>query len=135
MYPGCRVNQLQWSMERSGLVTATVGVIAQGEDKSATSQAGTVQVTERGLLALSGHEGVVPAPYRDSTGAWTFGIGHTAAARPPDPAAMPLQQSALLVIDHRRARDTYALRQFRDLMHPPPCQPIPLLDRRDRRRV
>ena len=42
MYPGCRVNQLQWSMERSGLVTATVGVIAQGEDKSATSQAGTL---------------------------------------------------------------------------------------------
>jgi hypothetical protein len=40
MYPGCRVNQLQWSMERSGLVTATVGVIAQGEDKSAASQAG-----------------------------------------------------------------------------------------------
>ena len=38
MYPGCRVNQLQWSMERSGLVTATVGVIAQGEDKSARAR-------------------------------------------------------------------------------------------------
>jgi hypothetical protein len=42
MYPGCRAGQLQWSMERSGLLTATVGVIAQGEDKSATSQAGTL---------------------------------------------------------------------------------------------
>ena len=48
-----------------------------------------MQMTERGLLALAGHEGVVPAPYRDSTGTWTFGIGHTAAAGPPDPAEMP----------------------------------------------
>jgi len=47
-----------------------------------------MQMTERGLLALTGHEGVVPAPYRDSTGTWTFGIGHTAAAGPPDPATM-----------------------------------------------
>src|SRR6056297_3189398 len=47
-----------------------------------------MQMTERGLLALAGHEGVVPAPYRDSTGTWTFGIGHTVAAGPPDPAAM-----------------------------------------------
>ena len=48
-----------------------------------------MQMTERGLLALAGHEGVVPAPYRDSTGTWTFGIGHTAAAGPPDPANAP----------------------------------------------
>src|SRR6056297_3427652 len=48
-----------------------------------------MQMTERGLLALAGHEGVVPAPYRDSTDTWTFGIGHTAAAGPPDPAEMP----------------------------------------------
>ena len=47
-----------------------------------------MQMTERGLLALAGHEGIVPAPYRDSTGTWTFGIGHTAAAGPPDPDAM-----------------------------------------------
>jgi len=48
-----------------------------------------MQMTERGLLALAGHEGVVPAPYRDSTGTWTFGIGHTAAAGAPDPVEMP----------------------------------------------
>ncbi|WP_235003884.1 lysozyme [Jhaorihella thermophila] len=46
-------------------------------------------MTDRGLLALARHEGVVPGPYRDSTGTWTFGIGHTAAAGPPDPAEMP----------------------------------------------
>ncbi|WP_084864253.1 lysozyme [Salibaculum halophilum] len=48
-----------------------------------------MKMTERGLLALAGHEGVVPAPYLDSTGTWTFGIGHTAAAGAPDPAEMP----------------------------------------------
>ena len=47
-----------------------------------------MQMTDRGLLALARHEGIVPAPYRDSTGTWTFGIGHTAAAGPPDPATM-----------------------------------------------
>jgi len=47
-----------------------------------------MQMTDRGLLALARHEGIVPAPYRDSTGTWTFGIGHTAAAGPPDPAQM-----------------------------------------------
>ncbi|GAB4387773.1 lysozyme [Albidovulum sp.] len=48
-----------------------------------------MQMTDRGLLALARHEGVVPGPYRDSTGTWTFGIGHTAAAGSPDPAKMP----------------------------------------------
>ena len=48
-----------------------------------------MKTTDRGLLALARHEGIVPGPYRDSTGTWTFGIGHTAAAGPPDPAAMP----------------------------------------------
>ncbi|SLN50847.1 Phage lysozyme [Pseudoruegeria aquimaris] len=48
-----------------------------------------MHMTDRGLLALSRHEGVAPGPYLDSTGTWTFGIGHTAAAGPPDPAEMP----------------------------------------------
>ena len=47
------------------------------------------KMSHRGLLALARHEGIVPGPYRDSTGTWTFGIGHTAAAGPPDPATMP----------------------------------------------
>ncbi|KDB03218.1 lysozyme [Defluviimonas sp. 20V17] len=40
-------------------------------------------------MALARHEGIVPGPYRDSTGTWTFGIGHTAAAGLPDPSSMP----------------------------------------------
>ncbi len=48
-----------------------------------------MQMTNRGLLALARHEGIVPGPYLDAAGTWTFGIGHTAAAGAPDPAAMP----------------------------------------------
>ncbi len=42
-----------------------------------------MQTTDRGLLALIRHEGVVPGPYLDVKDIWTFGIGHTAAAGPP----------------------------------------------------
>ncbi|MEF3049363.1 lysozyme [Pseudotabrizicola sp. L79] len=48
-----------------------------------------MQATDRGLLALIRHEGVVPGAYLDVKDVWTFGIGHTAAAGPPDPARMP----------------------------------------------
>jgi lysozyme len=42
-----------------------------------------MHTTDRGLLALIRHEGVVPGPYLDVKDVWTFGIGHTAAAGPP----------------------------------------------------
>lgn len=48
-----------------------------------------MQMTDRGLLALVRHEGLVPGPYTDVKQVWTFGIGHTAAAGAPDPATMP----------------------------------------------
>lgn len=48
-----------------------------------------MHMTDRGLLALVRHEGIVPGPYLDVKQVWTFGIGHTAAAGPPDPAQMP----------------------------------------------
>ncbi len=48
-----------------------------------------MKTTDRGLLALIRHEGVVPGPYLDVKDVWTFGIGHTAAAGPPDPARVP----------------------------------------------
>jgi lysozyme len=48
-----------------------------------------MRTSDRGLLALIRHEGIVPGPYLDVKGVWTFGIGHTAAAGPPDPAPMP----------------------------------------------
>ncbi|MBK0327277.1 lysozyme [Rhodobacteraceae bacterium F11138] len=45
-----------------------------------------MHMTDRGLVALIRHEGIVPAPYLDVRGIWTFGVGHTAAAGNPDPA-------------------------------------------------
>lgn len=42
----------------------------------------------KGILEIAEHEGIVPAPYRDSVGVWTFGIGHTSAAGGLDPREM-----------------------------------------------
>lgn len=42
MFTGCMVNQLSWQMERSGLLTATVGLIAQGETPASSSAAGSL---------------------------------------------------------------------------------------------
>ena len=38
-----------------------------------------------GACMLVALEGIVPCRYRDIAGKWTYGIGHTAAAGPPDP--------------------------------------------------
>ena len=62
-----------------------------------------MQTTDRGLLALIRHEGVVPGPYLDEKDVWTFGIGHTAAAGPPDPARMPRGMPADLETGIREA--------------------------------
>lgn len=47
-----------------------------------------MRTSDQGLAFIVAHEGVVPAPYLDSVGVLTFGIGHTAAAGPPDPHQM-----------------------------------------------
>jgi hypothetical protein len=41
MYSGCMVDSLSWQMARSGLLTATASLVAQGEDIAATTQAGS----------------------------------------------------------------------------------------------
>lgn len=48
-----------------------------------------MKTSDRGIAFLVAHEGVVPAPYFDSVGVLSFGVGHTAAAGPPIPADMP----------------------------------------------
>ena len=67
-----------------------------------------MQMTDRGLLALVRHEGIVPGPYLDVKQVWTFGIGHTAAAGQPHPATMPRGMPADL-----DARIREAFRVFR----------------------
>jgi lysozyme len=66
-------------------------------------------MTDRGLLALARHEGIVPAPYLDVARVWTFGVGHTASAGAPDPARMPRGMPADLDAGIREA-----LRQFQN---------------------
>lgn len=48
-----------------------------------------MRVSKRGLVELASHEGVVPMPYKDSVGVWTFGVGHTRYAGDPNPASLP----------------------------------------------
>lgn len=47
-----------------------------------------MRTSDKGVIALIGHEGIVPGPYFDSVKVLTYGIGHTAAAGSPDPADM-----------------------------------------------
>ena len=68
-----------------------------------------MHMTDKGLLALARHEGIVPAPYLDAKRIWTYGIGHTAAAGTPNPAAMPRGMPADLDAGIREA-----FRVFRD---------------------
>lgn len=42
-------------------------------------------ISRAGARELAGHEAIVLTRYLDSVGVWTIGIGHTAAAGPPDP--------------------------------------------------
>ena len=44
-----------------------------------------MKTSPAGIAAIVLHEGIVPGPYRDSVGVWTYGIGHTAAAGSPNP--------------------------------------------------
>ena len=48
-----------------------------------------LRASPQGVVALAGHEGIVPAPYLDSVKVWTYGVGHTAAAGAPFPEGMP----------------------------------------------
>jgi hypothetical protein len=41
MYSGCVLDQLTWQMQRSGLLTATARLVAQGETVGTTTSAGT----------------------------------------------------------------------------------------------
>lgn len=49
-----------------------------------------MKTSDPGIFALALHEGVVPAPYLDSVGVWTYGIGHAeTSGLPPNPRSMP----------------------------------------------
>ena len=62
-----------------------------------------MRVSDKGVVEIAEHEGIVPAPYRDSKGVITFGIGHTAAAGGLDPremnSAMPEGDAMIATVD------------------------------------
>ncbi|MCW4115660.1 glycoside hydrolase family protein [Aurantimonas sp. MSK8Z-1] len=67
----------------------------------------TMKMSDQGFAELAGHEAIVTSRYKDSVGVWTIGVGHTAAAGPPDPSKpcdrMDVYQ-ALLLFRHDLAR-------------------------------
>lgn len=70
-----------------------------------------MRVSDKGLVEIAEHEGIVPAPYRDSVGVWTFGVGHTAAAGGLDPREMNASMPTGTELEFAVNR---ALRLFRD---------------------
>jgi len=65
-----------------------------------------MKTSQQGIVALVIHEGIVPGPYRDSVGVWTYGVGHTFGAGPPYPAHMARGMPADL---DKALRDVFAL--------------------------
>ncbi len=49
---------------------------------------GAMATSKFGLAEITGYEGVCTAPYKDSVGVWTFGIGHTRYDGAPIPESM-----------------------------------------------
>jgi len=57
MYSGCVLDTLSWQMQRSGLLTATASLVAQGESIAAASAAGTL--TDLGLQRFGHFNGSI----------------------------------------------------------------------------
>ena len=57
MYSGCVLDTLSWQMQRSGLLTATASLVAQGENITAASAAGTL--TDLGLQRFGHFNGSI----------------------------------------------------------------------------
>lgn len=45
-------------------------------------------ISQKGVLEIAEHEGVVLGPYLDSKNIWTYGVGHTSGAGAPYPERM-----------------------------------------------
>lgn len=55
---------------------------------NAPAGAALMHVSDKGLMEIISHEGIVLTPYYDSVGVLTWGVGHTAKAGEPTPAKL-----------------------------------------------
>jgi hypothetical protein len=80
MYSGCVLDQITWQMQRSGLLTATARLVAQGETVGTTTSAGTPAALE---LKRFGHfNGAIT---RNGTAARQCGLGRDHLRQQPRP--------------------------------------------------
>lgn len=72
----------------------------------------TSGVSEKGVLEIAEHEGIVLGPYLCSARVWTIWVGHTAAAGGPDPSKMPRVDTRNWTAQQVEAEILRGLRQF-----------------------
>jgi lysozyme len=87
---------------------------------------GVRHMSMQGAYALATREGIIPAPYVDSVGVWTYGVGHTAAAGPPDPKTMPRGMPSNLDKALGECIDLYLLdlKAYEDAVHRAVTEPV-----------
>lgn len=76
----------------------------------------TMRLSPAGIAALVKHEGIVPGPYLDSVGEWTYGIGHTKSAGAPDPDTLSRGMPADLDAELKKVVEVFKrdIRTFED---------------------
>ena len=62
--------------------------ISKLESQATPQLIGGMQLSKQGKAEIAGYEGICTAPYKDSVGVWTFGIGCTRSDGPPNPQDM-----------------------------------------------
>ena len=73
-----------------------------------------MKITPAGVLEIAEHEGLVLGPYKDSTGVWTYGVGHTSGAGDPLPRDMRREDTRRWSEDRVRQEVMRALTIFDD---------------------
>jgi lysozyme len=62
---------------------------AQSDPAAPAEPGGRMTLDLDGMVELVSHEAIVPMPYKDSVGVWTYGVGLTKASGLVNPASMP----------------------------------------------
>ncbi len=84
MYSGVVLDQLSWQMQRSGLLTVTAHLVAQGETVAMTSGAGTP--AELDLIRFGHFNGSIKRHEPGAAAGRAPALSAPAVSRPPDPS-------------------------------------------------